>query len=369
MNVTLIACVFVAYLIKKNRFYALPESAAAMIVGMCFGLIAKLASRTKEDLAFLQFNPEIFFFVLLPPIIFEAGYTLKKAHFFKNVVVIVAYALFGTLISTFIVGGLTYFLATSGLVTSISATNPMESLLFGALISAVDPVATLSIMGSPELQCDQLLYSLVFGESVLNDAIALVLFKTFSKYYDPDSADLHGSDIPGAFIQFILVSVGSVIVGVLLGLVCSLMYKHTTLYDYPKFETGLLFLFCYLCYSLSEAVNLSGIMSLFFHGMILSHYNSYNLSDISFHTVSQIFSTLACVTETLVFLYMGMSVFTGAFSHWNPGVTLLLLIFCVVGRAAHIFPLTYLCNLCRPAGEQIPRKMTVVLWFVGLRGE
>lgn len=53
----------------------------------------------------------------------------------------------------------------------------MHSLLFGALISAVDPVATLSIMGSPELKTNKLLYSLVFGESVLNDAVAIVLFK------------------------------------------------------------------------------------------------------------------------------------------------------------------------------------------------
>lgn len=40
----------------------------------------------------------------------------------------------------------------------IDTSNPMEPLLFGALISAVDPVATLSIMGSPELNCDPLLY-------------------------------------------------------------------------------------------------------------------------------------------------------------------------------------------------------------------
>lgn len=54
---------------------------------------------------------------------------------------------------------------------------PLASLLFGALISAVDPVATLSIIGNPELDCDPMLYSLVFGESVLNDAVAIVLFR------------------------------------------------------------------------------------------------------------------------------------------------------------------------------------------------
>ena len=111
---------------------------------------------------------EFFFFVLLPPIIFEAGYGLDRSLFFENIGAITIYAMFGTIISTFIVGYSTFYVARAGWVTGISTTNPMEALLFGALISAVDPVATLSIMGNPELQCNRQLYSLVFGESVLN---------------------------------------------------------------------------------------------------------------------------------------------------------------------------------------------------------
>ena len=84
----------------------------------------------------------------------------------------------GTIISTFIVGYSTYAAAKNGWISGISTTNPMEALLFGALISAVDPVATLSIMGSPELQCNQMLYSLVFGESVLNVSTTLAFTTT-----------------------------------------------------------------------------------------------------------------------------------------------------------------------------------------------
>ena len=57
-------------------------------------------------------------------------------------------------------------------------------------------------------KCDQLLYSLVFGESVLNDAVAIVLFKTFRKYYAPEDPDLAGSDIPSALFSFVAVSLG-----------------------------------------------------------------------------------------------------------------------------------------------------------------
>lgn len=58
----------------------------------------------------------------------------------------------------------------------------VESLQFGALISATDPVATLSIMGAPEMNIDPTIYSLVFGEAVLNDAISIVLFRTLDGF-------------------------------------------------------------------------------------------------------------------------------------------------------------------------------------------
>ncbi|GMH89682.1 hypothetical protein TL16_g11533, partial [Triparma laevis f. inornata] len=357
-----------AYLIKRNRFYAIPESAAAMLTGIVIGGLVRLASPEQDKLPFLYFNAEVFFFLLLPPIIFEAGYTLRRKSFFANITPIVAYAFVGTLVSTFVVGGLVFSLAKMGLTSSVDKTNPMESLLFGALISAVDPVATLSIMGSPELQCDQLLYSLVFGESVLNDAVAIVLFKTFRKYYAPEDPDLEGSDIPAALFSFVAVSLGSIIVGLLIGLLTSFLYKHTRLYEYPRFETAILFLFCYLCYSLAESMELSGIMALFFNGILLSHYNSYNLSEISYITAEQIFATLAVVAETLVFLYMGLSVFNGAFDQWSPLMSIMIMFFCVLARASHIFPLTWVVNRCRSPGNKIPMKMQYVLWFVGLRG-
>lgn len=136
-------------------------SAAAMLMGVAIGA---LVSFSLNDLTLYQFSPEFFFFVLLPPIIFEAGYSLEKKSFFENLGTIVLFAIVGTIISTFVVGLLTFYFAKKGFIHGISTTNPMEALLFGSLISAVDPVATLSIMNNPELRCNKLLYSLVFGE-------------------------------------------------------------------------------------------------------------------------------------------------------------------------------------------------------------
>ena len=235
-------CVLASYLIKKYRCYYMPESAAALLIGLCVGGIARILDPSKAELEFLSFQPEIFFFLLLPPIIFEAGYTLRSKSFFRNIGTIVAYAVVGTFVSTFVVGYLVFFIGKIGWI-DIDRENPMEALLFGALISAVDPVATLSIMGNPELNCDPLLYSLVFGESVLNDAVAIVLFRVFAQYYGQRS--VASSKIPSAVLEFIGVSIGSVGVGVLVGLICALLFKNSRINEYPTYEIGLLFLFAY----------------------------------------------------------------------------------------------------------------------------
>jgi sodium/hydrogen exchanger 8 len=218
----------------------------------------------------------------------EAGYSLNKQQFFDNIGAITMFAMIGTIISTMTVGTCTFYAAKYDLISGVSKTNPMEALLFGALISAVDPVATLSIMGSPELQCNSLLYSLVFGESVMNDAIAITLFNTFREYYDPDAPDLGTSELPYAFLKFFYMTFMSILVGVLLGLLTSFIFKQTSIRNFPKLETTLLLLFSYCCYSTAEALSLSGIMALFFNGICLSHYNAYNLSQNSRHATEQV---------------------------------------------------------------------------------
>uniref|UniRef100_K3X4D0 Sodium/hydrogen exchanger n=1 Tax=Globisporangium ultimum (strain ATCC 200006 / CBS 805.95 / DAOM BR144) TaxID=431595 RepID=K3X4D0_GLOUD len=341
-------CIVCAYLIKEYRFYYLPESGAAMLVGLIVGICARLFFPSRKELEFLRFNKIMFYFLLLPPIIFEAGYSLHRKRFFNNFNTILLFAVLGTMVSTFIIGFLTYYAGKWGWI-QIDSSSPLEALLFGALISAVDPVATLSILGNPELNLDPLLYSIVFGESVLNDAVAIVLFNTFLKFEESGSEFTYGA-----------------VASLMVELACSFMCKNTNIKGYPAYEITLLFLYAYGSYALAEVMKLSGIMSLFFCGITMAHYNSYNLSKPSQVTAEHIFKSFALVAEFFVFLYMGMGVCAGQFGRWDLKFIILAIIFCLVARLFNTFPFSWLANLGRTT--KIPMKMQIVLWFAGLRG-
>ena len=184
-----------------------------------------------EDLKKLEsFSPTAFFLVLLPPIIFESGYNLHKGNFFANLGSILLFAIVGTLISALVVGGGVYILGVADLVYPL---NFVESFAFGkniskyirffsvksisrnffkiisgSLISAVDPVATLAIFQA--LDVDPVLNMLVFGESILNDAVAIVLTTTIVQSSSPEMAHMSGSEQVLMSVQrFIVTFLGS----------------------------------------------------------------------------------------------------------------------------------------------------------------
>lgn len=97
---------------------------------------------------------------------------LCKANFFRNIGTITLFAVLGTVVSAVMIGIGLYVLGNYGLSYPLTL---LHSLIFGSLISAVDPVATLAIFNS--LKVDAILHTLVFGESVLNDAVSIVLTK------------------------------------------------------------------------------------------------------------------------------------------------------------------------------------------------
>lgn len=143
-----------------------PESCLLIVVGLLVGGLIKGVGETPP---FLQ--SEVFFLFLLPPIILDAGYFLPLRQFTENLGTILIFAVVGTLWNAFFLGGLMYAVCLVG-GEQINNIGLLDNLLFGSIISAVDPVAVLAVF--EEIHINELLHILVFGESLLNDAVTVV---------------------------------------------------------------------------------------------------------------------------------------------------------------------------------------------------
>jgi sodium/hydrogen exchanger 8 len=342
-------CIFCTYLLLSSKLKwvkYLPESVVTILLGILAGSVLAVSGQTLSNL--VTFDPQTFFIYLLPPIIFESGYSLHKGNFFVNLGSILVFAVFGTLISTLFVGVGAFVLGQMGISYPLTM---LDSLTFGSLISATDPVATLAIFHA--LDVNPTLYMLVFGESVLNDAIAVVLFRTCLSFYDREHESW-----TAAVGQFIIVSLFSGVVGVIVSLFSSLVFKLTRLYQHPSLEMSLLFIFAYLPYLLAEALNLSGIMAILFCGICMSHYTHYNLSPATQMSAMQTFRTVAFMAETAIFVYMGISLPTLA-HRWHMGFIWSAMLLILVGRALNVFPLALLINRSSETGPVLDKKEQV----------
>ena len=102
-----------------------------------------ISSFTDAKLQKVTFDPELFFNVLLPPIIFYAGYGLKKRHFFRNIGSILTFAFIGTLVSALVIGSIFYGFV---LLAKLEMNDYfVDCLLFGAIASATDQVTVLAV--------------------------------------------------------------------------------------------------------------------------------------------------------------------------------------------------------------------------------
>ncbi|KAG9393450.1 Na /H exchanger [Carpediemonas membranifera] len=337
----------------------IPESIVTICLGAIGGLVMKLSSAYFElgIESLSEFDPEVFFLFLLPPIIFEGGYSLNKSHFFRNIFTICLYAYIGTVISALFTGIGLWTLGYFGIIYEASF---LDNLTFGSLISAVDPVATLAIFNA--LDVSPMLYMMVFGESILNDAVSVVLFRTLLSFKDAEVTPLSILLLP---LQFAWINVGSIALGIICGLVTAMMFKLLELQFHRTLEIVLLLAASYMAYFISEAFHLSGIMTILSVGVIAQHYTSYSLSPSSSDAITELTHAVSFAAENAVFAYLGASIFSVSHSvKFSYIIATIALI--IIGRALNIFPLTVIANRFRM--YEVPFVFGVLQWFSGLRG-
>lgn len=320
----------------------------------------------------IKFNFQIFFNVLLPPIILNSGYELHQANFFRNIGAILTFAFAGTFLSAMVIGLIVWLYALLR-IESLDLSF-VDAISVGATLSATDPVTILAIFTTYKV--DPKLYTIIFGESILNDAIAIVIFETAQQLKEPGASTGIFSLFEGIGI-FLGVFFGSLLIGTIVGAMTALVLKYTYLRRYPKIESCLVFLIAYGSYFFSQGMHMSGIVSLLFTGITLKHYAYYNMSRRTQLSTKYIFQVLAQLSENFIFIYLGLSLFTDDELQFQPLFIIVTVIAVCTARWVAVFPLSKAINWViryrarrrgREAVEELPYSYQAMLFWAGLRG-
>ncbi|MCJ8735551.1 hypothetical protein PDJAM_G00248290 [Pangasius djambal] len=345
--------------LMKLGFHIIPgfsqfvsESCVLIMVGLMVGVLIKLLGETLPVL-----DTELFFLCLLPPIILDAGYFLPLRPFCENMGSILALAVLGTLWNSIFVGVVLY--GVCKVIGQMDGVNLLSCLLFGSISSAVDPVAVLAIF--EEIHINELLYILVFGESLLNDAVTVVLYHLLEEFAARDTVEF--SDALLGVLSFLLVALGGIMVGMVYGIMAAVTSRFTS--HSRVIEPLFVFLYSYLAYLSAEVFHLSGIMALIACGVVMRPYVEANISHKSYTTIKYFLKMWSSVSETLIFIFLGVSTIAGP-HHWNFIFIIFTIILCLISRVLGVVGLSFIMNKFRMV--KLTAKDQFIVAYGGLRG-
>ncbi|XP_050741515.1 sodium/hydrogen exchanger 3 isoform X15 [Drosophila biarmipes] len=334
-----------------------PESCLLIVVGVVIGVVLYFCT----DVAVSPLTPNTFFFYMLPPIILDAGYFMPNRLFFDNLGTILLMAVVGTIFNIATIGGSLYACGKMGIYGESETPGLMDVFLFASLISAVDPVAVLAVF--EEIHVNEILYIVVFGESLLNDAVTVVMYHMMESYNEIGLDKIIAQDIASGMGSFFVVALGGTAIGIIWGFLTGLVTRFT---DHVRvIEPIFIFVMAYLAYLNAEIFHMSGILSITFCGITMKNYVESNISQKSHTTVKYALKMLSSSAETIIFMFLGVATVNNMHV-WNTWFVLLTIAFCSVFRVIGVILLSALANRFRL--HKLSRVDQFVMSYGGLRG-
>lgn len=284
----------------QRYFFFLHETGLATLIGYAIGGFKMLVA---QDFEYVEFTFETMSFVVLPIVIFAAGFNFKKKSLFKYCNYIMLYGFVGTLLTFF--GFYEAFrLADSFPPDSFPSSKSgvefvwdiQTCLILAAVLSCCDTVAPLTLIDPVTLP---VLYAVVFGEAVINDVVGVLL----------NAEVIHWIEAPGLvnlFLNTAVMLVGSLIFGVVFGLLISMLWANCkTLQEGVLQPVLLLMMLNYLCYAIVETLELSAIFAIFVCALVCSHYAAFSMCHEAHHFANEASELLAYLCESAMFVYFG----------------------------------------------------------------
>lgn len=347
------AMLFIAALaLIFSRTIKLPFTIMLVLIGVVIAGTAPYGPEWYQQIADFQVSPDVILFVFLPTLIFESAYSLDARQLRDNIWPILTLAVPGLLLSTVLIGSAMHFLA--GIPFS-------AALLLGAILSATDPVAVIALF--KQLGAPKRLTILVEGESLFNDATALVLSKilvavVIAGYATVDQA-------LGGVVTFLGVFLGGIVVGVLMAWLVGLLMGMVE--SDPFIEVSLSTVLAYSSFIVAEHYfHVSGVMAVVAAAVVMGSWGRTKISPSVAGFLHHYWEFLAYIANALIFILVGLSIELGALTA-NFGLFAILISAMLVTRAVVIYGLVPLLEKM-PNANPISRAYQTVMYWGGLRG-
>ena len=291
-------------------------------------------------------TPEVIFVLFLPGLLFESAINIDVAHLRENLRPILLLAVAGVALATAITG---YAIGTFlGLPLVIA-------MLFGALISATDPVSVIALF--KDLNANKRLAVIVEGESLFNDGTAAVIFQVIL------AAAVTGQfSLTEGLRHFVTVAIGGAGLGVLVGYAAS---HITAQVDEPRIEITLTTIVAYGSYLLAESLHVSGVIAVVAAGVTVGNYGAlFGMTPRTRVALWSFWEYFAFVINSLVFLLVGIEVHVSEMlGSWRS--ILLAAAAVLLGRMIAVYGLSPLSALF---GQRLRVSWQHVLFWGGLHG-
>jgi len=315
-----------------TRRLRLPYTVGLVLIGLLLSLLSPIA---------MEISPQIILALLVPPLVFEAAFHLNLDHLRRDFGLILLFALPGVILTTLLVGGVVAW--GTGLAIQ-------TAMVFGALVSATDPVAVVALFR--RLGVPRRLQVLLEGESLFNDGTAIVMFNLML------SIALAGKfDAIESLRHFLTVGGGGVLIGITLGIVFSRTIGRI---DDPLVETTLTTVLAFGSYLLAEYFHVSGVLAVVAAGIVNGNAEPTDMSATTRIVVFNFWEYAAFIANSFAFLLIGLTIdLRIMLTNWQA--ILWAILAALVARAVSIYGFSIF-------GRELPPKWKHVLFWGGLRG-